>query len=166
LPDQCHHPQDCGSQRGLRPGPSRRADPAGAGNPVRPGQAACLYSWRMLPRRSRRRTSSRAIRAGSGAASGNGCWGQTRQPGDQGIVWEDKSVTAGRRTVLIQPDVNPPTPRPMIHRHLRRSCANLPHNAPVSRGSGVGSPGRGSNGFGAGPQSFCVESIPADLREG
>ncbi|MGW4517974.1 transposase, partial [Streptomyces sp. NPDC004393] len=43
-----------------------------AGKLIRPGQAACWYSWSMPPSRSRLRTSRRRIRAGSLIGSGNG----------------------------------------------------------------------------------------------
>jgi putative transposase len=39
---------------------------------IRAGQAACRYSWRVLPSRSRRRTSRCAIRSGSVIGSGSG----------------------------------------------------------------------------------------------
>jgi putative transposase len=47
-----------------------------AGNLIRAGQAACLYSWRMPPSRSRRRTWSRAIWSGSVIGVGSGCSGR------------------------------------------------------------------------------------------
>jgi len=50
------------------------ADVVGAENVVRAGQAACRYSWRMPPSRSRRRMSSRP--SGSGSVIG---WGSGRR---------------------------------------------------------------------------------------
>jgi hypothetical protein len=48
------------------------ASAALAENLIRRGQAACSYSWRMPPRRSRRRMSRRAIWSGSVTGMGNG----------------------------------------------------------------------------------------------
>ena len=50
--------------------------PVGAGNPVRAGQAACLYSWRMPARRSCRQIRRRVSVAGSVIVSGSGCSGR------------------------------------------------------------------------------------------
>jgi hypothetical protein len=50
-------------------------DPVPAENLVCAGQAACSYSWRMPPRRSRLRMLRRAILAGSAIVVGNGCSG-------------------------------------------------------------------------------------------
>jgi hypothetical protein len=51
-------------------------DAALAENVIRAGQAACSYSWRIPPRRSRRRMSRRAICSGSAIGAGNGCSGR------------------------------------------------------------------------------------------
>lgn len=50
----------------------RVRDPALAENLVRAGHAACSYSWRMPPRRSRLGMSRRAIVSGSATCAGNG----------------------------------------------------------------------------------------------
>jgi hypothetical protein len=47
-----------------------------AGNAIRAGQAACSYSWRMPPRRSRRRMVRWARRSGSVMGSGSGTSGR------------------------------------------------------------------------------------------
>jgi hypothetical protein len=49
----------------------RPLEPALAENLVRAGQAACSYSWRRPPRRSRLRTLKRAILSGSAICVGN-----------------------------------------------------------------------------------------------
>ncbi len=54
---------------GRRP---RRLAPCGCRLFIRAGQAACRYSWRVPPSRSRRRTSRYAIRSGSVIGSGSG----------------------------------------------------------------------------------------------
>jgi acyl transferase domain-containing protein/NAD(P)H-dependent flavin oxidoreductase YrpB (nitropropane dioxygenase family) len=56
--------------------PDRPAGPVLAGNVIRAGHAACWYSWRMPPRRSRLRMSRQAIRSGSVIGSGRGCSGR------------------------------------------------------------------------------------------
>lgn len=52
------------------------AHPALAENAIRPGQAACRYSWRMPPRRSRRRMSRRVMAFGSAIGVGSACSGR------------------------------------------------------------------------------------------
>lgn len=53
-----------------------RPDIVLAENLVRAGHAACPYSWRIPPRRSRRRTSRRVICCGSVIGAGKGCSGR------------------------------------------------------------------------------------------
>lgn len=53
--------------------PSGRGHVVRAGNYIRTGQAACRYSWRTPPRRSRRSTARRSIRSGPRG------WGRARK---------------------------------------------------------------------------------------
>ncbi|WP_442806834.1 MULTISPECIES: IS5 family transposase [unclassified Streptomyces] len=53
-----------------------RTDPAPAENLIHRGQAACWYSWKVPPRRSRRRMSRRVIPCGSVIGVGSGYSGR------------------------------------------------------------------------------------------
>jgi hypothetical protein len=65
MPDEGGRPPHGSCRPGLR-------QPGGSDNPIRAGHTACSYSWRMPPRRSRRRMSSRA--SWSVSVIGAGSW--------------------------------------------------------------------------------------------
>lgn len=80
-----HRDSTVAALKALAPFGPAAVDAVGAENSIRPGQAACRYSWMVPPSRSRLRMFRRWIRTGSVIASGRG---------RSGAAWS--SVRCGR----------------------------------------------------------------------